>query len=138
LSKSNASAGPQWSKARLKRDLPEQAILGTGHSSGEGGGGVVEAGEMEQTVEGVEEDLVLDVQAVTVGLLACDGGADEDFPVGEGDDVGFGRVAKKIGMDLGHDAARDEDDFDYLDFLRQGTGQEGESGVKPPPKRMDP
>jgi hypothetical protein len=101
-------------------------------------GVVVVSGKVEETVEGVEKDFVADFESIVVrGLCAGDGGADDDFAVGEGDDVGLGRVVEEIGMDARDGGAVDQDNLDVGQVPGQGTGKERQRRLKQPPKRTD-
>jgi hypothetical protein len=93
---------------------------------------------MEQAVEGVEEDFPIGFEAVRPGMIAGDGGADEDFAVGKGDDVGLGGIAEEVAVDAGDGGAIDEDDVNRGEVRREGAGKQREGGLKPPQKRTDP
>ncbi len=106
----------------LPENLLQQPILRAGHLLCGGGGGVIVPGEMEEAVERVEKHFLFNVEAMGGSLVTRDGGADNDFAVGKGDDVGLRRIAEEVGMDAGDGGAVDEDDFDRLNFRREGTG----------------
>ena len=116
----------------------QQLLLRDGHFLGQDRRGVVVAGEVEEAVEGVEEDFLVGFEAVFRRAITGDSGADEDFAVGKGDDVGFGGVAEDVAVDAGHGGAVDEDEVNRRELRRKRAGQEREGGLKPPQKRTDP
>lgn len=93
---------------------------------------------MQQTVQAIEQDLVLDLQVVRWRLLARDSRADDDFPIRKGDHVSLGRVVEKIGVHLRHGRAIHQDELNRVKLRRKRAGQEGEGNFKPPPKRTNP
>ena len=112
--------------------------MSLGHFFGGGGGGVVIADEVHETVKGVEERFLLDVEAICGSLVAGDGRTDQDFAVRKGDDVGLGGIAEKIGMDLRHGLAINENEFDGIELRRQRAREERNRRLKPPQKRTYP
>lgn len=99
-------------------------------------GVVVVAVEVEEAVDEVEGAFA--ERGVTGFCGGTDGGvgADEDFAVAEGDDVGGGGVVHELGMDGGDGGIVDEGDFDFLQLgevwpVGSGVGEDvGEGGIR--------
>ncbi len=66
------------------------------------------AGEVEKSVNDVEGEFGRGVMAEFPGSGGGDGGTDENFTIGEGDDIGGPGDAEEISVDLGH-GSRSED-----------------------------
>jgi hypothetical protein len=105
----------------LRQDLVFRLV----HAAVLGIGSIVEAAQMQQAVEGVEEDLVGGGDAVAAGLAAGLRDADVDlgrFGVeGEGEDVGGAGEVEELLVELGHAAVADEDHRE----VREGAWEEG-------------
>ena len=89
-------------------------------------------------MDAVEEDFFVEGAAPGFSLRGGDGGADEDFAVVEGDDVGRRGVVEKFGVDAPDFFGREEGE---LDVSGEGKGcfpafplfgQETEGRLKPP------
>ncbi len=116
------------------KNSPQQLLLRSGHFFREARLRVVVAAQVEQAVEAVEERFVVEGEAVLGGLVPRDGGADEDFAVGEGDDVGLGRIAKKFRVHPGHRRAVDQHEADFAEPGRKRARKQAQRGLKLPPK----
>ena len=92
---------------------------------------------MEQAVEAVEENFVVGLEFEFLGAVVGDGGADEDFAVGKGDDVGLGGVVHELAVDARDGGAVDQDDVDFRELRRQRARQERDRRLKPRQKRTD-
>ena len=102
-------------------------MLGGGHAVLFGGGGVVVAGEVQEAVDGVEGEFGGGVVAKFAGAGGGDRGADEDFAVGEGDDIRRAGDAEEVAVDFCHGASAEDRDLDGRErgefgvvFFRQG------------------
>ena len=64
------------------------------HGEGAGTRGVAEAGEVEDAVENIGEEFIAKAEAVAFAESGGDLGADHDFAVGKGEDIGGGGIAQ--------------------------------------------
>ena len=89
-------------------------------------GSIVEAAQMQQAMEGVEEDLVGQGDATAAGLAAGLGYADVNLAgigvEGEGEDVGWAGEVEKSLVELGHLAVADKD---HREVAQGAAGEEG-------------
>ena len=115
----------------------QQLLLRDGHFLGQDRRGVVVAGEVEEAVEGVEEDFLVGFEAVFRRAITGDSGADEDFAVREGDDIRLGRIVHELAVDARDGGAVDQDDVDFRELRRQRARQERDRRLKPRQKRTD-
>jgi len=97
----------------------EERALEEGHFGEISGCVIVLTAEVEEAVEDVGEGFVVEGEATLLPLALGDGGADENFTVVEGDDVGGGGIIHEIPMDFGNSLRRDEVDFDSGQIRRQ-------------------
>ena len=93
---------------------------------------------MQQAVKSIEQNLVLQGEAMHGSLISRHGGTDEDFAVGKGNHIGLASIIEKIAMDFRHRGAINQNDFDYVEVCRQGAGQKRKCRLKLPQKRPDP
>jgi hypothetical protein len=119
------------------QDPLQKPVLRSGHLFLAGVRGVIVAGEMQQAVQRVEQNLVLHIKAVRHRMILRDGRADQNFAVGKGDDIRLGRIAEKIAMDADHGGAIDEHEFNRGQIDRQRPWKKRERRIKPPPKPTD-
>ena len=83
------------------------------HGEGTSVGGVAIASEMEQTMNDVGEELLAESEAVSSMIRGGDGGADDNFSVGKGENIGRGRVVEVDLVETTTLAGGDEDDSDF-------------------------
>jgi hypothetical protein len=84
-------------------------------------GRILKAIQVEQAVHGVKSYFLIDGLAVTAGIRLSGLRADDDFTMGESDDVGWAAYSQKPLMHARDDAIGDDGHFDF----RQGTKREG-------------
>ncbi len=125
------SACIQWTghfarlRVRVMLCFLQNALLQACHFSGFGGGVVVPAGEVEESVDEVEGDLAGDglVLSVLGGLAGGGLDADEDLAVMKSDDVGGGGVVQELAMHMGDFGVGDEGDLDGFQLVEHcGAG----------------
>ena len=73
-------------------------------------GGIAVAREMEETMNNVGEEFLAEGQAVSSMIGGGDGGADNDFTMGKGENIGRGRVAEVDLVEATTLAGGDEND----------------------------
>ena len=83
------------------------------HGEGTSVGGVAIASEMEQTMNDVGEELLAESEAVSSMIRGGDGGADDNFSVGKGENIGRGRVVEVDLVETTTLAGGDEDNSDF-------------------------
>ena len=83
------------------------------HGEGTGASGVAITSEMEETMNNVGEEFLAEGQAVSSMIGGGDGGADNDFTMGKGENIGRGRVAEVDLVEATTLAGGDEDDADF-------------------------
>jgi hypothetical protein len=93
---------------------------------------MVEPEQMQNTVDGVECDFLPGCPVVLPRLAAGDFGADQNFAVLEGDDVGIRIVIQEFTMHARQGRPGEETDFDPGREPRLlARRQEGENPLKP-------
>ena len=98
------------------------------HGEGTGASGVAITSEMEETMNNVGEEFLAEGQAVSSMIGGGDGGADNDFTMGKGENIGRGRVAEVDLVEATTLAGGDEDDADFgreTRSTRLGEAREG-------------
>ena len=98
------------------------------HGEGTGASGVVIASEMEEAMNNVGEELLAEGQAVSSMIGGGDGGADNDFTMGKGENIGRGRVTKVDLVEATTLAGGDENDANLsrkTRSARRGEAREG-------------
>ena len=91
-------------------------------------GGVAVTREMEETMNNVGEEFLAEGQAVSSMIGGGDGGADNDFTMGKGENIGRGRVAKVDLVEATTLAGGDENDANLsrkTRSARRGEAREG-------------
>ena len=91
-------------------------------------GGVAIASEMEQAMNDVGEELLAESEAVSPMIGGGDGGADNNFSVGKGENIGRGRVVKVNLVEASALAGGNEDDSNFgreTRSARRGEAREG-------------
>jgi hypothetical protein len=68
---------------------------------------------VEDAVEDVSEEFVTEAEAVPGAQLGGDGGANDNFPVGKGEDIGGGEVAEVTFVKPSAFPGGDEDDGQF-------------------------
>ena len=108
----------------IKSGLPRFAQAGLEAAHGEGCGpvGVAKTGEVEDAVEDVGEEFVAEAEAVPRAQLGGDGGANDNFPVGEGEDIGGGGVAEVTVVKPAAFPGGDEDNAQFPGQAAQAGG----------------
>jgi hypothetical protein len=105
--------------------------LGAAHPLVAALGGVVFAAEVEETVEDVGEEFVFQAEAFGVALAFGHGGADEQFAVMEGDDVGGRGVAEELGVDAAAGSGAEEGNFEGLEVAGETVREAADGGFSP-------
>ncbi len=91
-------------------------------------GGVAVTREMEETMNNVGEEFLAEGQAVSSMIGGGDGGADNDFTMGKGENIGRGRVAEVNLVEATTLACADENDANLsmeTRSARRGEAREG-------------
>ena len=98
------------------------------HGEGCLGGGVAVTCKMEETVEDIGEELLAQGESVGPMIGGGDGGADNDFTMGKGENIGRGRVAEVDLVEAATLAGGDENDANLsrkTRSARRGETREG-------------
>ena len=98
------------------------------HGEGTGASGVAITSEMEETMNNVGEEFLAEGQAVSSMIGGGDGGADNDFTMGKGENIGRGRVAEVDLVEATTLAGGDENDANLsrkTRSARRGEAREG-------------
>ena len=99
------------------------------HGEGTRAGGVAIASEMEQAMNDVGEEFLAEGQAVSPMIGGGDGGADNDFSVGKGENIGRRRVAQVNLVEATTLAGGDEDDADLSRETRSARRRQAREGT---------
>ena len=103
-------------------DFREDTELGGGHFFSGLRGGVVVAGEVEESVDDVEGEFGGGGVVKLGGAGSGNGSADENFSVGEGDDICRPRDVEEIAVDAGHGASAKDGNVDAVEMGEGGVG----------------
>jgi len=98
---------------------PQERGLRLHHARGGGIGAIVVAVEVEQAVDDVEGKLVLDGLAVLARVTGGGGGADNDFAVLEGDDIGGAGEIHETPVDASDGAIGKDADLYLVEPLKR-------------------
>ena len=83
------------------------------HGEGARAGGVAKAGEVKHPVENVGEEFVAKAQAVSLPKSRRHVRADDNFPMGKGENVGWGGVPEMALVEPAAFAGGDKNDADF-------------------------
>jgi len=110
-------------------------VLEAAHGKGPGTGGVTVAGEMEEPVEDVGQQLIALAEAVAFAKSGGDIGTDHHFPLGKGEDISRGRIAQMAVMQKSAFPGGNENDAHLSgESAEPRRWQAAEGGVQLPAK----
>jgi hypothetical protein len=106
-----------------------------GHEVGGGDGCVGMTKQVEQGMEGVEENLLLNREAAVTGLLSGDDWTNENFPVVKSDDISGRWIGHEVTMHAGDRSWGNQGKFQRgRESFQSPEGQKLQSGFKLPLK----
>ena len=111
------------------RGVAELGLQST-HGESPGTGGVAKAGEVKDPVKDVGEEFIAEAKPVALAQLRSDIGTDDDFPVGEGEDIGGAGIAEMTLMQPSAFPCGHKDDAEFRGQAPEPGRRQAPQGVR--------